>query len=240
MCLFIGQQTLSEEVSERTHSRMLKLEKENQSLLRIIEELRAASMNSGTQPKHSLHLECDHACQVVRTSSNCTSSTHELIGLQTTCSNTDNHTNVFPLKAVTQEKRNGDSNCHQILNTEMLQGIQSEILLKDTPDLHIQEKGQREDGDRGNHIKELMSDLEGLENNHNRLHCFVGSHDSSPGFKSGSPCHDSIFRGLPTRSSYASKHIQRLEAKCRALDTVNQQLKASLDNTGKDCRSRKH
>uniref|UniRef100_A0A671UFQ2 Girdin-like n=1 Tax=Sparus aurata TaxID=8175 RepID=A0A671UFQ2_SPAAU len=195
-----GQQTLSEEVSERTCSRMLKLEKENQSLLRTVEELRAASMNGSMQPKHSHHLQCD---QVVCGTNTCTSSTDE------------------PTY----------SNCHQQLHAEELQEAQGEILLTDNPDLHIQEKGQLEDGNRGDCFKELMSDLEVLENNHNRLHCFVGSRGRSPGSKSSSPCHDSIFTGLPTRSSYASKHTQRLEAKCRALDTVNQHLQTSLDNT---------
>lgn len=213
---------------------MLKLEKENQSLLRTIEELRAASMNNSTQPKHSHHRDCHVVCSTF----NCTSSTDEPTGLQTSCSTIESRAHrVFPLRTVTQQMLNGDSNCH--LHTEELEGVQGEILLTDNPDLHIQEKGQLEDGDSGDHFKELMSDLEVLENNHNRLHCFVGSRDHSPGSKSSSPCHDSIFTGLPTRSSYASKHTQRLEAKCRALDTVNQHLQTSLDNTGRFCRSNK-
>ncbi|XP_049428383.1 girdin-like isoform X5 [Epinephelus fuscoguttatus] len=226
-----GQQTLSEEVSERTRSRMLKLEKENQSLLRTIEEFRAASITNSAQPKHGRHLQYDHVCQVVCSTNNCTSSTGEPMRLQTSCSNIQNRTNVFPLNTVTQQLLNGNSNCHQPLHAEEMEGVQSEILLTDNPDLHIQEKGQLEDGDSGDHFKELMSDLEVLENNHNRLHCFVGSYDRSSGSKSSSPSHDSIFTGLPTRSSYASKHTQRLEAKCRALDAVNQHLQTSLDNT---------
>ncbi|KAI4832183.1 hypothetical protein KUCAC02_015158 [Chaenocephalus aceratus] len=210
-----GQQTLSEEVSERTCSRMLKLEKENQSLLRIIEELRAASINK-------------HGRQLVCSTNNCTSSTDEPRELQTTCSNTQNRTNVIPFSTVTRQTLNGGSNCHQQLVTEDLEEVQSQIVLTDNPDLHVQEKGQLEDGDDGDHFKELMEDL---ENHHNRLHCFVGSRDRSPGSKSSSPCHDSILTGLPTRSSYASKHTQRLEAKCRALDTVNLHLQTSLDNT---------
>ncbi|KAK5899848.1 hypothetical protein CesoFtcFv8_009277 [Champsocephalus esox] len=210
-----GQQTLSEEVSERTCSRMLKLEKENQSLLRIIEELRAASINK-------------HGRQLVCSINNCTSSTDEPWELQTTCSNIQNRTNVIPFSTVTRQTLNGGSNCHQQLVTEDLEEVQSQIVLTDNPDLHVQEKGQLEDGDDGDHFKELMEDL---ENHHNRLHCFVGSRDRSPGSKSSSPCHDSILTGLPTRSSYASKHTQRLEAKCRALDTVNLHLQTSLDNT---------
>ncbi|XP_036965357.1 girdin-like isoform X4 [Acanthopagrus latus] len=218
-----GQQTLSEEVSERTCSRMLKLEKENQSLLRTIEELRAASVNGSTQPKHSHHLQCE---QVVCGSSSCTSSTDE-----PTCSDIEKCTDVFPVRIVSQPMLNGDSNCHQQLHAEELQEAKGEILLTGSPDLHVQEKGQLEDGNGGDCFKELMSELEVLENNHNRLHCVVGSRGRSPGSKSSSPCHDSIFTGLPTRSSYASKHTQRLEAKCRALDTVNQHLQTSLDNT---------
>uniref|UniRef100_A0A3Q1BF59 HOOK N-terminal domain-containing protein n=1 Tax=Amphiprion ocellaris TaxID=80972 RepID=A0A3Q1BF59_AMPOC len=216
-----SQQTLSEEVSERTRSRMLKLEKENQSLLRTIEELRAATINNSTQAKHNQQVMCS--------TKNCTSSIDESSVLQTSCSNAGNHTH--PLSTVTQQLLNGDSNCHQQLHTEELEGVQSEIFLTDTPDFHIQEKGQLEEGGSGERFKEVMSDLEVLENNHNRLHCFVGSCDHSPGSNSSSPCHDSIFTGLPTRSSYASKHTQRLEAKCRALDTVNQHLQISLDNT---------
>uniref|UniRef100_A0A672H1F9 Coiled-coil domain containing 88Aa n=1 Tax=Salarias fasciatus TaxID=181472 RepID=A0A672H1F9_SALFA len=47
------QQTLSEEVGERTRSHLLKLEKENQSLLRTIEMLRAATLSHNPQTKHS-------------------------------------------------------------------------------------------------------------------------------------------------------------------------------------------
>uniref|UniRef100_A0A8C2WA55 HOOK N-terminal domain-containing protein n=1 Tax=Cyclopterus lumpus TaxID=8103 RepID=A0A8C2WA55_CYCLU len=219
-----GQQTLSEEVSERTCSRMLKLEKENQSLLRTIEELRAVSINKNTQPKHGHHFERDHVCQVICSTNNCTSSTDEPTGLQTTCSNIEYCTDVLPHSAVTQQMLNGHSNCDQLFHAADLERVQSEILLTDNPDLLVQEKGQLEDADQGDHFKELMSDLEVLENNHNRLHCFVGSRDHSPGSKGSSPCHDSIFTGLPTRSSYDKKHTQRLEAKCRALDTVNQKV----------------
>ncbi|XP_056228143.1 girdin-like isoform X3 [Seriola aureovittata] len=219
-----GSQTLSEEVSERTCSRMLKLEKENQSLLSTIEELRAVSISNSTQPKHSHHHERESVCQVVSSINNWTSSTGEPSGLQTSCSNIENHSNAFPLSTVPQQMLNGDLNSHRRLHTEQPKGVQSEILLTDNPDLHIQEKGQLEDGDKSEHLKELMSDLEVLENAHNRLHCFVGSCDHSPGS-------NSIFTGLPARSSYASKHTHRLEAKCKALDTVNQHLQASLDNS---------
>ena len=158
-------------------------------------------------------------------------------GNQTTCSNIQNRTHVIPFSTVTQQTLNGGSNCHQQLVTEDLEEVQSQIVLTDNPDLHVREKGQLEDGDDGDHFKELMEDL---ENHHNRRHCFVGSRDHSPGSKSSSPCHDSILTGLPTRSSYASKHTQRLEAKCRALDTGNLHLQTSLDNTGRLCGAKPH
>ncbi|XP_039860862.1 girdin-like isoform X4 [Simochromis diagramma] len=216
-----GQQTLSEEVSERACSRLLKLEKENKHLLKIIEELRA-SVNNITQTKHSHLAMC---------SNNCTSSTDESSVLQTSCSNAKNHSNGVTLRIVTKSMLNGDLSCHQQLDTEELEQVQSVNHLTANPERNIQEKGQLEDGDSGDHFKERMSDLEVLENNHNRRHYFVRSHDHSPGSKNSSPRHESIFTGLPTRSSYASKHTQRLEAKCRALDTINQHLQTSLDNT---------
>ncbi|XP_020498489.2 girdin isoform X5 [Labrus bergylta] len=220
-----GLQTLSEEVSERTRSRMLKLEKENQSLLRTLEELRATSLKYSTQQKQRQHFEFNHVSEDICSTNNCTSSTGGITGLLSSCS-VEKCSNVV--------LQNGDSNCHQPLRRDGAQEtdeVQSEMLPRNNPDLHIQEKGQLEEEDSGDGIKELMSDLEVLENNHNGLHCFVGSRDPSPGSKSSSPCHDSIFTALPTRFSYASKHTQRLEAKCRALDTVNQHLQTALDNT---------
>lgn len=49
LCSSKGQQTFSEEVTERTRSQLLKLEKENQSLLRTIEELSTKSKESSHQ-----------------------------------------------------------------------------------------------------------------------------------------------------------------------------------------------
>ncbi|XP_029949286.1 girdin-like [Salarias fasciatus] len=208
------QQTLSEEVGERTRSHLLKLEKENQSLLRTIEMLRAATLSHNPQTKHS------H--RPVGSAKNRTSAADESTPLQTSSSDVGK---LPPVGTAAQQMLNGDSNFNQ------LDGVQSEILLTDNPDFHIQEKGQLEDGGSGDHFKEMISDMELLENHHNRLHCFVESRDHSPGSQHGSPGHGSIFTGLPTRPSYASKHTQRLEAKCRALDTVNQHLQTSLDNT---------
>ncbi|KAM9314792.1 girdin-like [Pholidichthys leucotaenia] len=212
------QQTLSEEVSEHVRSRMLKLEQENQSLLKTIEELRAAAAaaaNNSTQTKDR------H--QVVRWTNNCTSSSIEPSVSQDSCSNKDT--------IIAQPVLNGYLNCHQQIHTEELEGVQSETVLSDNSDLHVWEKGQLEDEGGGDHFKEVISGMEVIKNNHNRPHCFMGSDDRSSGSNSGSPWHESILTGLPTRFSYASKQTQRLEAKCRALETINQHLQTSLDNT---------
>ncbi|KAM8878575.1 girdin isoform 2-T2 [Spinachia spinachia] len=216
-----GHQTLSDEVSERTCSRMLKLEKENQSLLRTIEELRAASINSNTQPKHGHRLEQDHVCRETCSIDN--SGSGEPTGFQM-----EYRTNASSHSAGTQQVLNGHSNRHRLFHAQDLEQVQSEILLRENPDFLVQEKGQLEDADQEDHSKEGMSDLEVLENNGRP--CLVESRDHSPGSKDCSACHDSIFKGLPTHSSYARKHT-RLEAKCRALDTANQHLQTSLDIT---------
>ncbi|XP_054896897.1 girdin isoform X2 [Poeciliopsis prolifica] len=183
-----GPQTLSEEVSEKTQSQILKLEKENQRLLRTIEELRAAAHSSCRKAKPS----------------------------PTISSAEQSETNSF----------SEDSHCQQQVITEELEGVQSQILLTDYPDCRAQENGGLQDQD-----KEMVSGLETLENNHNQFHCCVGSCGQSPGSQSRRPHHDSTHTGVPTRSSYASRHTQRLEVKCRGLDTLNQQLQTSLYNT---------
>uniref|UniRef100_A0A3Q2R2F8 Girdin-like n=1 Tax=Fundulus heteroclitus TaxID=8078 RepID=A0A3Q2R2F8_FUNHE len=201
-----GPQTLSEEVSERTRSQILKLEKENQRLLRTIEELRAAVHNVGTETKHSCHVVCD---------------THQFTSSAEQSSLQENHSDAQTLLIP-----NGGSNCQQEVVTEEREGVQTQLFLADRPDRDAQEN--RRLRDQGN---EVMSDLEILENNQNRLRCFVGPCDPAPGPQRKSQCHDSASTGLPTRSSYASRHTQRLEVKCRGLDTLNQQLQTSLYNT---------
>ncbi|KAM6939550.1 girdin-like [Xenentodon cancila] len=217
-----GQQTLSDEVSERTHSRMLKLEKENQTLLRTIEELRAASSNSSTKTKHSNRVVCS--------TNEFTGSSEEASVLQASCSVVKNSTDVPSLSTLTPPIVNGKSNWHQQLHAEHLEGVKRDILHTNNGDYHKQEKEELEDQCSGEHFNKMNLDLEVLENNHNRVHCLVGSHYRSSGPKNRSPCHESVFTG-PTTSSYSSKHTQRLEAKCRALDAVNQQLQASLETT---------
>lgn len=212
VCFFTGQQTLSEEVSERTHSRMLKLEKENQVLLKTIEELRAETPNSSTKTKH-----------------NFTSLVQESSVLQTSCTVIENHADESALDTLTQRRK---STCHQQLHAEELEGVKSEIPLSDNEDCHQQENAEKEDQRSEEHLHKIVSDLEVLENNNNRVHCLVGTYYHSPGSKSSIPGHDNIMTGLPPCSSYSSKHTQRLEAKCRTLTTVNHQLQASLENTG--------
>lgn len=176
-------------------------------------------MKSSTCPNHSnQQLECD---QVVCSAHKCTSSTDPKMGIQPSRKRMENHTNAFQLCAVTQQMLNGGSSCHQQCHREELDTIHSELLLKQSPE---REKGQLKDRRGGDHSSELMSELEVFESNHNKLRCFVQSNDPS---KSSVACHD--FTVLPTR---ATKQTQRLEAKCRALDSVNQHLQTSLDNTG--------
>lgn len=209
-------------MSEKTHSRMLRLEKENQSLSRTIEELRATSAKSSTVANQSHRLDCD---QVVCGTDSSAAATDE------------NRSNGFQHGTVEEEMLIGDLKCRQQLRAEELQVVRREIVLMDDPDFHIQETGQLEDRPGGDRCKGLMSELEILENNHNRLCSFVGSRDCLPGSNSSSPVRH--FTASLARSSYSEKHTQRLEAKCRALDTFNQHLQTSLDNTSRFCKSNK-
>uniref|UniRef100_A0A3Q2EDX3 Coiled-coil domain containing 88Aa n=1 Tax=Cyprinodon variegatus TaxID=28743 RepID=A0A3Q2EDX3_CYPVA len=181
-------QTLSEEVGERTQSQILKLEKENQRLLRTIEDLRAALHNGCRKTKHSQHLA---------------GNTHQSTSSEEQSSMTKIFSSVTenPSDAQRLQIQNGDSNCRQQLN------------------------GHLQDPD-----KDRISQLEILENNHNQFHSFVRPCDPYPGSQNGGPYHDSTSTGLPGRSA-TSKHTQRLEVKCRGLDTLNQQLQTSLYNS---------
>lgn len=199
---------------------MLRLEKEKQSLLMTIEELQATSAKSSTAANQSHRLDCD---QVECCPNSSASATDE------------NHSNGFQRGSVEEEILNGDLKCRQQLHAEELQAVRREIVLTDDPD--FQQTGRLEDRPGGDHCKGLMSELEILENDHNRLCSFVGSRDCLPGSNSSSPVRH--FTGLLARSSYSEKHTQRLEAKCRALDAFNQHLQTSLDNTSRFCKSNK-
>ena len=106
----------------------------------------------------------------------------------------------------------------------------SEALLTDTQDFEDHEKGQLDEWESSENIKELVSDpVEVVVNNSPHRQCF----DPSLGLKGGRLSYDGVIAGLSSRSCYAAKQTERLEAKCRALDTENQRLQASLDNSGR-------
>ncbi|XP_061625762.1 girdin-like isoform X3 [Phyllopteryx taeniolatus] len=221
-----GQQTFSDEVSERIRSRLLKLEKENRSLLKTVEELRAVCIHNNAQTnKHCHHSEKDRVHQVVSCTDKWTSSTKENIMSLTPCSHEQNCRNVSNIGAVKQKISNTDS---QYKESEQ---VHTDLHLSANTARHIQEKGQVEGNDSGEHFKAVMSDLQVYENSHNAAHYSVGSNNPSPGSRSSSSSHDSTFMGLPARFANANKHTERLEAKCKALDSINQQLQTSLGNT---------
>ncbi|CAL9700708.1 unnamed protein product [Knipowitschia caucasica] len=182
-----GSLSLGEEVSENAHSRMLKLEKENQSLLRTIEELKGVSQ--GTDVPNGLILT--------------------------------NMPSVNNMSSSAGEVWNRDTDCPQV------QPVQTKIFFTEGTDFLLQEKGLMGNGVSGVHSEEL----EVHENQHNQLLCCVEPeciHMS--GSKNSSLSHASISTA-PTHSSFAKKHTQRLEAKCRNLDILNQHLQTALDNT---------
>uniref|UniRef100_A0A3P8VQB4 Coiled-coil domain containing 88Aa n=1 Tax=Cynoglossus semilaevis TaxID=244447 RepID=A0A3P8VQB4_CYNSE len=215
-----GPDTLSVEVSDTTRSQLLKLEMENQTLHRTIEELRAASISTSLQSSPNPPGGGDCNGQKVHESKDC-SLNDENSRLRKSSSNMENGTTKPSDSTASEQVLNGEPNSHQAPNTGQLHEVQSHICVTDSP-LH-----PRFEGD---HFKDLMSEL---ENMNNRLHCFVGSRDHSPVSKSNSPCHESIFlqQMVSLKSSYVSKQTQRLEARCKALDTVNQQLQLSVDTS---------
>lgn len=182
---------------------MLRLEKENQSLLRTIRELRASSLTSGgvSVADQGSYSE----------------------GPQTSCPPSENHSNGSQQCSTQERILNGDSKAAQRV-----------IVFGDELNFHTQEA--EELNVRGGSSNCLTSELEILENDLNRRRSSAGSsgetlsgsNSSSPGFHPRDP---------PTRPSYSDKHTQRLEAKCRAMDTFNQHLQASLDTTGRFWRS---
>lgn len=178
---------------------MLWLEKENQRLLRIVEELQTGPLRSNSQPKYSQQLESD---QVVCSTSSGTSSRQK----------------TFQRCLQAQQMTNEDASSHQHLHLGAFKEVPIHFI--QGPDL--QKEAQPED---------LMSELKDFENDPNKLCCFVESQESN--ITSRDLTHQS------TRSSYVLKQSQRLEAKCRALDTVNQHLQSALDNSGTLCSSNK-
>ncbi|TWW58612.1 Girdin Akt phosphorylation enhancer [Takifugu flavidus] len=176
-----GQQSLSEEVSQSTHSRMLWLEKENQRLLSTIEELQADPLRSSSQLKYSQQLE-HHQVVCKNSSTSCKQKT-------------------FQRCLQAQQMINEDASSQQLH-----QGETKEVLSQFIKGPDLREESQPE--------------LEDFENDPNKL-CF----ESRESITSHDLTHQS------KRSSYFIKQSQRLEAKCRALDTVNQHLQSALDNS---------
>lgn len=103
---------------------------------------------------------------------------------------------------------------------QLHQGETKEVLSQFIKGPDLWEESQPED---------LVSELEDFEKDPNKL-CFGESRESITS-------HDLTHQS--TRSSYFIKQSQRLEAKCRALDTVNQHLQSALDNSGTLCSSTK-
>ncbi|XP_077461970.1 girdin-like isoform X2 [Stigmatopora argus] len=208
---FQGRQTLSEEVSEQIRSRLLKLEKENQSLLQTVEELRSVHIHNSMQSyKHTHYSEKDDAQRSLWCSG------WKLL-------TNENMSFTQPLK-------------QKIFNTdpehEEPKEAQPVYQISENRVHHIDEKGQLEELEEKNSgklFKAVASDLElELDSNPKGAPFSIGSQNLSPGSRSSSSSHDSIFNGLPACFTNSNKHTERLEAKCRALDSNNQQLQTSL------------
>uniref|UniRef100_A0A8C7S1G2 Coiled-coil domain containing 88Aa n=1 Tax=Oncorhynchus mykiss TaxID=8022 RepID=A0A8C7S1G2_ONCMY len=219
-----GQKSLGEEVVDGTRSRLLRLERENQSLLRTIEELRAADLSLGPQHNHNHeHTWRDGQRPTNTVTSQAPRPKHEH----------NSHTQL--LRQHTDPKCNGVSDD---LEGEIDRLERESETLKEKMDLQKQEKGQLEDGESCD-LSDPMADLEAEAKDNTRNLLQPGAsvsltRDTSPCSKNKSPRRENRSTGLQTRASSSStKHTERLEAKCRALDTENQRLQAALDNTGR-------
>ena len=206
MFVCAGQKSLSEEVSEKTRSRLLKLEKENRSLLRTIEDLNAVCR---LRPHH----DHNHPSADIHSSAQSTASfEHPLPGRNETRDTAAMDENDSSLSYTsTLQCPHGDESEAEIARLER----ESETL-EEKMDPREQEKGQLEE--EGG-LKDLTPDLEAPEK---------GSPHCSPCSKNSSP----VWGSLASRSPYSSKHTERLQATCGVLDTENQRLQAALDNTG--------
>ncbi|KAM6972453.1 girdin-like [Aplochiton taeniatus] len=209
-----GQQSLSEEVSERHQSRLLKLEKENQSLVMTIEELRTACYS---QPSHNGGQHPPTVPLGGRWSDSFIALTEQHSGPQICTVELQNGTESPPKYAASHPRQSGRSRVRR--QPEEPEGESESPLHED------QEKAQLEERETED-LKDLTSDLEAREKDNDGLG--VGCRA-----RSGSTHRDCSDMLLLTRSCYATKHTERLEAKCRALDTENQRLQAAMDNTGR-------
>lgn len=206
-----GPLSLSEEVNENTHSQMLKLEMENQTLLRTIEEFKAAP-RSKEPVVHNFSA-------LPKTPKGSSQSPHF-------------YTTSHLMSPATHERTSKGEDYHQADSVNM-QRVQSKIFFTEEANLIISQEMERAVNEaEGVRSEELISNHEVQENCHNLLHCLVESESSPTSSSTNShSSHASDYKGLPAQSSYASKHTQRLEAKCRNLDIFNQHLQTALDNT---------
>ncbi|XP_019905025.2 girdin isoform X2 [Esox lucius] len=222
-----GQKSLSEEVVDRTRSRLLKLERENQSLLRTIEELRA-DCSSGPQQDHN-H---EHTQRNGQPPTNKAEVVSEYTGSLEKASwemselvikeDCDMDTDTTPHSDT--KTRREDGHCLEREN------------FKEKMDLHKHEKGPleyRDSCDRTDPVAELEALVK--DNNNKLIRCCPSVPlTSDPSSCSKNNSWENSSTGQPARSFSSSvKHTERLEAKCKALDTENQWLQASLDNTGR-------
>uniref|UniRef100_A0A8C7S3V0 Coiled-coil domain containing 88Aa n=1 Tax=Oncorhynchus mykiss TaxID=8022 RepID=A0A8C7S3V0_ONCMY len=236
-----GQKSLGEEVVDGTRSRLLRLERENQSLLRTIEELRAADLSLGPQHNHNHeHTWRDGQRPTNTVTSQAPRPKHEH----------NSHTQLLRQHTYNHQPTHSDSGDSIELLDPKCNGVSDDLegeidrlereseTLKEKMDLQKQEKGQLEDGESCD-LSDPMADLEAEAKDNTRNLLQPGAsvsltRDTSPCSKNKSPRRENRSTGLQTRASSSStKHTERLEAKCRALDTENQRLQAALDNTGR-------
>ncbi|XP_061889355.1 girdin-like isoform X3 [Entelurus aequoreus] len=209
-----GQQTLGEEVSERIRSRLLKLEKENKHLLKTVEELRSKTQSR----KHIHHNDKDRVHQKVCSTDKWASSTKENTRLMIPCSVEQNSSlGLLNQKIVIIDSK------YQLEEPE---GVHADLRSAIAAP-NVQGNEQFKDDESGEHFKAVLPGLEIYENCANSS---VGAHDPSPGSRSSLSSYDGTFTSLPARFTYANKQTERLEGKCRMLDSINQQLQTSLAN----------
>ncbi|XP_036805312.1 girdin isoform X4 [Oncorhynchus mykiss] len=233
-----GQKSLGEEVVEGTRSRLLRLERENQSLLRTIEELRAADLSLGPQHNHN-H---EHTWRDGQRPTNTAEVVREYLG---SLDNTSWEQSELVIKEDcdididTSHHRDPKYNGVSVdLEGEIDRLERESETLKEKMNLQKQEKGQLEDGESCD-MSDPIADLEAVAKDNTRNLLQPGAsvsltRDTSPCSKNKSPRRENSSTGLQARASSSStKHTERLEAKCRALDTENQRLQAALDNTGR-------
>ncbi|KAL1005856.1 hypothetical protein UPYG_G00064820 [Umbra pygmaea] len=229
------QTSLSEEVVDRTRSRLLRLEQQNQSLLRTIEELRSDHSLAAPYGYNHEHMQRDdqrptNTAEVVReyidSLDNGSWELSELV-IKEDCDldmDTPNHS---------QPECNGRSG---VLEGDVEHMEREGETPKEEMQNQDQEKGPLEDRDSCN-LSDSVADLEAVakDNNHNVIQrCGSVSLTSGSSLCSKNKNWDNRSMGLSSRCFFSStKHTERLEAKCKALDTENQRLQSSLDNTGR-------